>query len=104
MTIGYMPQRFVGPLSARERASVLDALRTETVGGVLLIAAAVIALIWANSPWQHSYTHLVEFKFGPSALHLNLTLEQWGSGRSARGVLLRRRCRAQAGTRRRRAA
>ena len=75
--IGHMPRRIFGRPRAAERAAILAALRTETVGGALLIAATVIALIWANSPWQHGYTHLVELQVGPSALHLRLTLEQW---------------------------
>ena len=35
-----------------EARYVASALRTETVGGALLLGAAVIALIWANTPWQ----------------------------------------------------
>jgi Na+:H+ antiporter, NhaA family len=27
----------------------------EASGGILLLAATVIALVWANSPWEHSY-------------------------------------------------
>lgn len=30
-------------------------IQTEAAGGVVLVAAAVVALLWANSPWQHSY-------------------------------------------------
>jgi Na+:H+ antiporter, NhaA family len=30
-------------------------LRTEEAGGILLLAAAVAALLWANSPWRASY-------------------------------------------------
>ncbi|HEX2156002.1 MAG TPA: Na+/H+ antiporter NhaA, partial [Actinomycetes bacterium] len=30
-------------------------LRTEQAGGILLLAAAVAALVWANSPWRASY-------------------------------------------------
>jgi NhaA family Na+:H+ antiporter len=30
-------------------------LRTEEAGGILLLAAAIAALLWANSPWQASY-------------------------------------------------
>jgi NhaA family Na+:H+ antiporter len=33
-------------------------LRTEAGGGFLLLAAAFIALVWANSPWDQSYFHL----------------------------------------------
>lgn len=32
--------------------------RTEVLGGVLLLAAAVAALFWANSPWAASYSAL----------------------------------------------
>ncbi|HAN70685.1 MAG TPA: sodium:proton antiporter, partial [Actinobacteria bacterium] len=31
-----------------------EQLRDETFGGILLLAAAVIALVWANSPWGDS--------------------------------------------------
>jgi NhaA family Na+:H+ antiporter len=33
-------------------------IETEAAGGVVLMAAALIALVWANSPWQHSYETL----------------------------------------------
>jgi NhaA family Na+:H+ antiporter len=35
-----------------------DFLRTEAAGGVAVLAAAVVALVWANSPWSDSYTDL----------------------------------------------
>ncbi|MBG0567365.1 Na+/H+ antiporter NhaA [Actinoplanes aureus] len=56
-----------------------DILRTETVGGALLLGAAVLALIWANSPWSSGYQDLIAFKAGPHALHLDLTLAQWAA-------------------------
>jgi Na+:H+ antiporter, NhaA family len=31
-----------------------------SAGGVLLIAAAIVALVWANSPWGESYAALWE--------------------------------------------
>ncbi len=34
--------------------------RMEAAGGIILLTSAVVALIWANSPWQHSYHHLLE--------------------------------------------
>ena len=40
----------------REAQRVTDALRTETVGGALLLAAAVAAIVWANTPWADAYT------------------------------------------------
>ena len=45
-------------------------LKSETVGGLLLMTAALIALVWANSAWANSYESLVNFKFGPESLHL----------------------------------
>src|SRR5690606_22212978 len=62
-----------------ETRRIGDILRKETVGGTLLIIGAVLALIWANSPWSESYQSLVSFKFGPESLHLDLTVAQWAS-------------------------
>ncbi len=36
-------------------APVRDFLSTETGGAVVLVVAALVALLWANSPWPHSY-------------------------------------------------
>jgi NhaA family Na+:H+ antiporter len=62
-----------------ETRVVADALRTETLGGTLLLAGAVIALLWANSPWQEGYQALRELRLGPSSLHLDLQLQHWAS-------------------------
>ena len=35
-----------------------DFLATEAAGAVLLASGAVLALVWANSPWSASYEHL----------------------------------------------
>lgn len=71
-----------GRLPLPERNFVADALRTETVGGILLLLAAVIALIWANT-LHHSYESTAHFHFGPSALGLHLSVAHW----SADGLL-----------------
>jgi NhaA family Na+:H+ antiporter len=52
-------------------------LRTETVGGTLLLAATAIALIWANSPFSGSYTALRDLHLGPGSLHLSLSVGDW---------------------------
>ncbi|MGW6279007.1 Na+/H+ antiporter NhaA [Kribbella sp. NPDC055071] len=57
----------------RERAFLANTLRAETTGGLLLLAAAVVALIWANSPWQDTYHHVRDTHLGP------LTVEGWAS-------------------------
>ena len=54
-------------------------LRTETVGGVVLLVATAIALIWANSPWSGTYETIRDTVVGPAALHLDLTLAQWAT-------------------------
>jgi Na+:H+ antiporter, NhaA family len=71
--------RLFGRGSWREVRRIGDILRTETVGGVLLIAAAVVALAWANSPWNDTYRVLNELRIGPSALHLDLTVGRWAA-------------------------
>jgi Na+:H+ antiporter, NhaA family len=62
-----------------ETQLVSEALRTETVGGALLLAAALAALVWANSPWHEGYAALGDWTIGPSTLHLDLSLAQWSS-------------------------
>lgn len=72
-------RRLFGRLSRRERAVVLDALRTETVGGVLLLAAAAAALVCANL-WPVAYLHVLHHAVGPDRpLHLHLPLESWAT-------------------------
>ena len=72
-------RQFLGRLSLPERTYITDALRTETVGGILLLLAAVAALIWANV-WPHSYESVLDFTVGPSSpLHLDLSLETWAN-------------------------
>jgi NhaA family Na+:H+ antiporter len=51
----------------------------ETTGGFLLLGAAALALVWANSPWREAYASLAAFSFGPEALHLDLTVAHWAS-------------------------
>ncbi|WP_265865243.1 Na+/H+ antiporter NhaA [Streptomyces sp. SKN60] len=72
-------RRFLGRLSLPERRFVADALRTETVGGVLLLVAAVIALIWANTPLKSSYAAVQNFHLGPAALGLDLSVQHWAA-------------------------
>ena len=66
-----------------ETARIADILRLEAVGGVIVLAAAVLAVALANSPWAGAYTALRDHTVGPAALHLHMTLGQW----AADGVL-----------------
>ncbi|MFJ9893674.1 Na+/H+ antiporter NhaA [Streptomyces sp. NPDC091280] len=74
------PRSALGRLSLPERNFVAEALRTETVGGVLLLIAAVAALIWANVPALHdSYESVSHFHLGPAALGLHLSVAHWAA-------------------------
>ncbi|MFD4956716.1 Na+/H+ antiporter NhaA [Streptomyces sp. NPDC058451] len=73
-------RKFLGRLSLPERNFVADALRTETVGGVILLLAAVAALLWANIPaLRGSYESIGHFHLGPASLGLNLSVEHWAA-------------------------
>ncbi|MFF1416746.1 Na+/H+ antiporter NhaA [Streptomyces sp. NPDC058280] len=73
------PRKFLGRLPLPERNYLADALRTETVGGVLLLVAAVAALIWANTPLSGGYDSVRAFHFGPAAVGLDLSVEHWAA-------------------------
>ncbi|WP_180981101.1 Na+/H+ antiporter NhaA, partial [Pseudovibrio exalbescens] len=80
MTAPRTPRKAFGRLSLPERTYLADALRTETVGGVLLLLAAIAALVWANIPALHdSYESVSHFHFGPGALGLNLSVAHWAA-------------------------
>lgn len=58
--------------SDADAVTVADLLRRETVGGVLMLAAAVAALVWANVD-HTGYEHVRELHLGP------LSLGHWAS-------------------------
>jgi NhaA family Na+:H+ antiporter len=69
----------LGRGSWAETRRITAVLREETVGGGLLLAAAAIALVWANSPWSAAYETLRDTRVGPASLHLDLTLGTWAA-------------------------
>jgi NhaA family Na+:H+ antiporter len=77
------PERPVTPLFGRpswpDVRFIAEIFRQETVGGVVLLAAAVAALVWANSPWVAAYEALRAWTVGPDALHLHLSLSTWAA-------------------------
>nr|WP_081844961.1 Na+/H+ antiporter NhaA [Mycolicibacterium aromaticivorans] len=77
----YLARALFARGSWSETSRVSTILRRETVGGALLLAAAAIALIWANSPWSAAYHRLGEFHVGTDrlGLHLDLTLGGWAA-------------------------
>lgn len=54
-------------------------VKIESFSGILLVAATVIALAWANSPWAASYSDLWNYKLGFSSdqFSLNKPLILW---------------------------
>lgn len=71
--------RLFGALSRGSEQNLLDTLRTEKAGGVLLLVGTAIALVWANSAAAPAYQAMREVVVGPAALHLDLTLAQWAT-------------------------
>ncbi|WP_403021782.1 Na+/H+ antiporter NhaA [Salinibacterium sp. GXW1014] len=62
-----------------EAVRVTEILRKETVGGAILVAAAIVAIVWANSPWADAYFALRDFKIGYEPWHLELSIGHWAS-------------------------
>ena len=64
-----VPNRFIRP--------VIEFTRVEAAGGIVLLIAAAIAIIWANSPWSASYFDLfnthISMSFG--AVHIDESLK-----------------------------
>jgi NhaA family Na+:H+ antiporter len=76
---GRSPSALFGHGSWSEALRIGDVLRRETVGGALLLAATVLAMVWANSPWASAYEAIRDARFGPASLHLDLTVGQWAA-------------------------
>ncbi|GAB3063261.1 Na+/H+ antiporter NhaA [Intrasporangium mesophilum] len=73
------PERLLRRGTWHEARYVADLLRAETVGGALLLGAALLAIVWANSPWRESYAALGDIVVGPPGLHLDLSLSAWAA-------------------------
>ncbi len=74
-----MATRLFARGTRRELSRIAAILRTETTGGLLMLGATVLALLWANSPWSDSYQQLSAVRVGPASLHLDLTLAAWAA-------------------------
>ncbi len=74
------PRRTVlSKLSPGEGRVLADIFRQETVGGALLLGAAIAALLVANTDASGWYYDLKDTIVGPSAFDLNLSLADWGA-------------------------
>ena len=65
--------------TVRPLSPLRDFLRKESAGATLLCAAAVVALVWANSPWSTSYEDLWSTRLAVSLgdFTLDLDLRHW---------------------------
>lgn len=66
-------------MASTAASGVVRFLRTEQVGGMILLAATALALIVANSGLADAYARFIGTSFGPASLHLNLTVQQWAT-------------------------
>ena len=57
----------------RQARVVAEALRTEAIGGGIMLGAALVALVWANTPVSGAYEAMRHAVVGP------LSLEEWAS-------------------------
>jgi len=53
--------------------------KMEAAGGIVLLSATALALIWANSPWQHTYLEIFErpFSIGFGKFVLTENWHEW---------------------------
>lgn len=73
----------IAPESANPPAAPLQRfanfIARDKVGGALMIGAAILALVLANSAAADWYTSLAEFRIGPSSINLDLSLSTWAA-------------------------
>lgn len=60
-------------LRSEEETFIGRLLRQETVGGAVVLAAAVVAVLWANSPWADVYDAVRTYELGP------LDIQHWAA-------------------------
>jgi Na+:H+ antiporter, NhaA family len=74
-----IPPRTYGALKVKLRESLITRafvlpiqqfIHIQGISSIFLLAAAILALIWANSPWQESYHHVWEMELRLSRLQL----------------------------------
>ncbi|MFN8573649.1 MAG: Na+/H+ antiporter NhaA [Gemmatimonadaceae bacterium] len=73
------PRTGTAPLLSRALLPFQEFARTGALGGIVLLACAVVALLWANSPWGDSYFELWEsvLTIGPASAPLSQSLHHW---------------------------
>lgn len=64
--------RLFGPSTNDDEIAIADLLRSETIGGVIMLVAMVVALVWANVDFA-SYEAVRDIHLGP------LSVQHWAS-------------------------
>jgi NhaA family Na+:H+ antiporter len=66
-------------LAQRVKQPVERFMQVQAASGIVLLVMAVIALVWANSPWSESYEHLWEtpFSVGLGSWSMERSLHFW---------------------------
>ena len=86
--MAHIPPRSRGTLRAQadrsyvSRAILLPVqkyIHTESIGGIVLLIATVVALGWANSPWREEYHHILEIHLliDFAIFVVDLSVEEW---------------------------
>ena len=68
--------------SYRESVRIADILRTESVGGSILLIATVLAIIFANTPLAAAYFGVRDAQIGPEIPgfhHLHMSVGTWAA-------------------------
>ncbi len=67
------------PTPIAQTRALRDFFAAEVAGAVVLLAAAVVAIAWANSPWQAGYHELWDSELSVTLGHwvLSMTLREW---------------------------
>ncbi len=86
--MAHVPPRSRGTLRAQATRSyvsraillpVQQYIHTESIGGIVLLVATVVALGWANSPWSKDYHHILEthLTLDVAIFMVDLSVEEW---------------------------
>jgi Na+:H+ antiporter, NhaA family len=64
---------------ARLARPLREFFHVESAGGIVLLAATLVALVWANSPWDDAYQRLwaTDVSFRPGGLELPDDFQHW---------------------------
>lgn len=72
-------RRLFAYIGRRELLRLNRLLRREFVGGLIIMIAALVGFVAANSPISEWFLELREFKIGPEALGLHMSVSHWAS-------------------------